>query len=191
MIELGAGGHRAHETLMSKGRSYPSHPARAASSVKMGRKRCFLGCMSAGRPIVDMPWKHSRRQGAHRCDLPRSMPAPVATSVALAVAGRSTRFAVGAEPSGESQGAGAPPRTQSGAGSAGMTDPRRSAVTDSLVRERGTLAATCYGVGRYDEVTRHHPLRRHPGRDAGIQAMDGKPAAASNLLRFGFKPSLL
>jgi hypothetical protein len=34
-----------------------------------------------------------------------------------------------------------------------------------------------------------HLLRRHPGRDAGIQAMDGKLAAATNLLRSGFHTS--
>ncbi len=44
-------------------------------------------------------------------------------------------------------------------------------------------------AGRDDQDARQHPLRRHPGRDAGIQAMDGTLGAATNLLRSGFHPS--
>jgi hypothetical protein len=38
-----------------------------------------------------------------------------------------------------------------------------------------------YCTGRDDEDARQHPLRRHPGRDAGIQAMDGKRSATTSL----------
>jgi hypothetical protein len=46
----------------------------------------------------------------------------------------------------------------------------------------------CYPTGQYDEDARQHPLRRNPGRDAGIQSMDGNLTVATKRLGPGFEP---